>query len=202
MALPRFASGAADATHQVVSEGRNRAVFLDRDGVLTVPEFRNGRSYAPRRLEDFRLYDGAVEAARRLKGAGFHLIVVTNQPDVGRGEIPAEVIAEMHRRLAAALPLNAIEACYHTREDGCDCRKPRPGMLRRAAARFAIDCRGSFMIGDRASDVAAGRAVGCRTIFIDLGYVDEPRPEAADFTVSSLGEAAAIVLRAAGAAAD
>ena len=185
-----------------MSENGLRAVFLDRDGVLTIPEFRGGRSYAPRRLEDFRLYDDTVTATRSLKAAGFRLVVVTNQPDVGRGDIAPEIVEEMHRRLAAALPLDAIEACYHTRDDGCDCRKPKPGLLRRAAARFGIDYRESFMIGDRASDVAAGRAVGCRTIFIDLDYVEELRPQDADFTATSLGEAARIVLRESGEASD
>jgi D-glycero-D-manno-heptose 1,7-bisphosphate phosphatase len=171
-----------------------RAVFLDRDGVLTVPEFRDGRSFAPRRLEDFRLYDGAVDAVRLLKAGGFRLIVVTNQPDVGYGRIPLDTVEEMHRRLADLLPIDSIEACYHRHDEECDCRKPKPGMLRRAAARHGIDCACSFMVGDRASDVAAGRAAGCRTIFIDLGYRDE-HSGGADFVVKSLGEAAEIVMR-------
>jgi len=175
-------------------EGGARAVFLDRDGVLVVPEFRDGRSFAPRRLADFRLYDQADYWLARMKDAGFRLVVVTNQPDVGSGLVELTVVEEMHRRLAEALPVDAIEACYHQRGDGCDCRKPKPGMLQRAAERLSLNCARSFMIGDRAGDVAAGRAAGCTTIFIDLGYVDE-RPERPDFTVSSLGEAAQIVLR-------
>jgi D-glycero-D-manno-heptose 1,7-bisphosphate phosphatase len=173
-----------------------RAVFLDRDGVLTVPEFRDGRSYAPRRLEDFRLYAEAADSAVMMKKAGFRLVVVTNQPDVGHGRIERNVVEEMHRRLAIMLPVDAIEACYHRDSDGCDCRKPKPGMLHRAAARLGVDCTKSFMIGDRASDVEAGRAAGCATIFIDLGYVDE-HPERPDFTVASLGEAVKIVLQTA-----
>ena len=169
------------------------AVFLDRDGVLTVPEFRDGRSFAPRRIEDFRLYDDALQATRRLKEAGFRLVVVTNQPDVGHGRVAAAVVEEMHRRMAAELPLDAIEACFHTREDGCDCRKPKAGMLRRAASRLGIDCARSYMVGDRGTDVGAGRAVGAATIFIDLGYVGED-PQQPDFTVSSLSEAVEIVL--------
>jgi len=175
-------------------EGGARAVFLDRDGVLVVPEFRDGRSFAPRRLADFRLYDQADYWLGRMKDAGFRLVVVTNQPDVGSGLVELTVVEEMHRRLAEALPVDAIEACYHQRGDGCDCRKPKPGMLQRAAERLSLNCSRSFMIGDRAGDVAAGRAAGCTTIFIDLGYVDE-RPERPDFTVSSLDEAAQIVLR-------
>jgi D-glycero-D-manno-heptose 1,7-bisphosphate phosphatase len=99
----------------------------------------------------------------------------------------------MHRQLAIMLPVDAIEVCYHRHTDGCDCRKPKPGVLQRAAAGLGLDCRKSFMIGDRASDVEAGRAAGCTTIFIDLGYADE-HPERPDFTVASLGEAANVVL--------
>jgi D-glycero-D-manno-heptose 1,7-bisphosphate phosphatase len=177
----------------MVTDGAARAVFLDRDGVLTVPEFRNGRSFAPRRLTDFRLYDDARMSLGRLKTAGFKLIVVTNQPDVGNGIVERSVIDEMHRRLAAELPIDAVEVCYHRQQDGCDCRKPKPGMLERAAARFGIDCRMSVMIGDRGTDVAAGQALGCATILINRGYRGED-PGAPDHTVLSLAEAAEIVL--------
>jgi len=178
----------------MVSEDRARAVFLDRDGVLTVPQFRDGRSFAPRRLDDLRLYEGASQALAAMKDAGYRLVVVTNQPDVGNGRVDRAVVEQMHRRLNELLPLDAIEACYHRQSDDCDCRKPRPGMLRRAAERLGIDCTRSIMVGDRASDVEAGRRVGCQTIFVDLGYVDE-HPPAPDFIVSSLGEAAAVIVR-------
>jgi D-glycero-D-manno-heptose 1,7-bisphosphate phosphatase len=170
-----------------------RAIFLDRDGVLVVPEFRDGRSFAPKSLAAFRLYEGAADALRRLKGAGYKLVVATNQPDVGHGHVERSVVEEMHRRLSAALPVDAIEVCYHTEADNCDCRKPKPGLLRRAADRFGIDCANSVMVGDRWSDVEAGRAVGCRTIFIDLNY-REPRPENPDFVVSSVAQAADVIL--------
>jgi D-glycero-D-manno-heptose 1,7-bisphosphate phosphatase len=174
-------------------EAGTRAIFLDRDGVLVVPEFRDGRSFAPRRLADFRLYDEAAGVLAGLKAAGFKLVVVTNQPDVGDGLVARETVEEMHRILASALPVDTIEVCFHGHGDICDCRKPKPGMLERAARRLGIDCRRSFMIGDRSSDVAAGRSVGCTTILIDLGYrgVDHGAP---DHEVSSLSEAAAIVL--------
>lgn len=129
-----------------------------------------------------------------MKAAGLRLIVVTNQPDVGYGRVPLGTVEEMHRRLADLLPIDAIEACYHRHDEDCDCRKPKPGMLRRAAARLGIDSARSFMIGDRSSDVEAGHTAGCRTIFIDLGYDDE-HSAGADFVVKSLGEAAGIVLR-------
>ncbi len=171
----------------------NRAVFLDRDGVLVVPEFRDGRSFAPRRLQDFGFYDAAKECVARLKAADYRLVVVTNQPDVGNGLIAQSVVEEMHQRLRRELSVDEIRVCYHTQGDACACRKPRPGMLLEAAKRLGLDLSRSVMIGDRASDVDAGIAAGCKTVFIDLGY-REPRPERADFVVTSLSEATEIVL--------
>jgi D-glycero-D-manno-heptose 1,7-bisphosphate phosphatase len=170
-----------------------RAVFLDRDGVLAVPEFRDGRSFAPRRVADFGLYEDAAASVARLKAAGFTTVVVTNQPDVGDGLVELSVVEEMHRIMAAALPVDAIESCYHGHHEICDCRKPKPGMLVRAAERFGIDCRRSFMVGDRGSDIVAGHAAGCATILIDLGYtaVDLGAP---DHKVASLTAAADIIL--------
>jgi D-glycero-D-manno-heptose 1,7-bisphosphate phosphatase len=170
-----------------------RAVFLDRDGVLVVPEFRDGRSFAPRRLEDFGFYASAKQCVERLKAADYRLVVVTNQPDVGNGLVAQSVVEEMHQRLLRELPVDEIRVCYHRQDDDCSCRKPRPGLLLEAAARLGLDLSRSVMIGDRASDVDAGIAAGCKTVFIDLGY-REPRPERADFVVTSLSEATEIVL--------
>ena len=171
----------------------DRAIFLDRDGVLVIPEFRDGRSFAPRTLENFRIYPDAAESAQRLKEAGFTLVVVTNQPDVGNGLVDRSVVERMHEKLRAAVPVDAIEVCYHTKADNCDCRKPKPGMLLRAAERMGLDCARSVMVGDRRSDVEAAKAAGCKSIFIDLNYRDE-RPGQPDFVVSSLAQAADVIL--------
>ena len=169
------------------------AVFLDRDGVLVVPEFRDGRSYAPRDLGSYAFYPEASAAVAALKSAGFLTVVVTNQPDIGAGLISAETVEEMHRRLAEAMPVDAIRVCPHTRDQKCDCRKPAPGLLLKAAEELGIDLGRSFMVGDRASDVEAGKAAGCRTLFIDLGYTAEPRPRDADWTIQSVGAAAELI---------
>jgi D-glycero-D-manno-heptose 1,7-bisphosphate phosphatase len=172
------------------------AVFLDRDGVVVIPEFRDGRSFAPRTLEALEFYDSAAHHLNRLREAGYLLVIVTNQPDVSRGIIPHEVLCEMHRRLDAELRPDLILACIHDNQDQCGCRKPKPGMLLDAAARLNIDLAASVMVGDRTSDVEAGRAAGCRTVFIDLDYRD-PKPANANFLVQSLGEAVDTILRTA-----
>lgn len=170
-----------------------RAVFLDRDGVLVVPEFRDGRSYAVRRLEDFRIYDGAAEAVRELDSAGWAVVVATNQPDIANGRIDATAVEAMHDALRRAMPLAAIETCPHAQDAGCDCRKPYPGMLTRAAVRLGLDLSASVMVGDRASDIEAGVAAGCRTVFVDRGY-DPPTGVRPDFRADGIAAATRWIL--------
>lgn len=173
---------------------KRKAVFLDRDGVLAIPEFRDGRSYAVRRVEDFRLYDNAPGAVRSLVDAGWLAIVATNQPDIANGLVDAAAVEAMHDILRTSMPLAAVEICPHAQNAGCDCRKPKPGLLIRASDRLGVDLAGSWMVGDRASDVAAGAAAGCRTIFIDRGYEGQAAA-LADFTAASLAEAASLILK-------
>jgi len=172
---------------------RRKAVFLDRDGVIAVPQFRDGRSFASRRLEDFRLYPDAPASLLKLKRAGFLLAVVTNQPDVGHGLIPRTEVDGMHALIRRDLPVDTIKACFHRQADECDCRKPKPGMILEAAEELGIDLEQSFMVGDRGSDVAAGRAAGCTTVFIDLGYA-ESVSDVPDYIVHSIAEAADIIV--------
>ncbi len=171
-----------------------RAVFLDRDGVLNRSILRGGRPYAPTTPGEFTLLPGVPQALRRLQGAGFLTIVVTNQPDIATGKQSPEDLTEMHRLLRQWVSVDDIKICCHTDADACECRKPRPGMLLAAASEHNIDLARSYMIGDRWRDVAAGPAAGCMTIFLDYGY-DEARPESPDATVLDLPQAADWILR-------
>jgi D-glycero-D-manno-heptose 1,7-bisphosphate phosphatase len=175
------------------ASNQRKAVFLDRDGVIVVPEFGGGRSFAPKRLEDFRFYPQAADSLQRLKRAGFLLAVVTNQPDVGNGVTSRSEVDAMHEVMTRNLPIDAVKACFHGQADDCRCRKPKPGMILAVAAELGIDLKRSFMVGDRASDVEAGRAAGCTTVFIDLGY-SEPAPSAPDHIVRSIAEAADVII--------
>jgi D-glycero-D-manno-heptose 1,7-bisphosphate phosphatase len=169
-----------------------RAVFLDRDGVLNAVVVRDGRPYPPGDASEVGLLPGVGDACARLRAAGFELVVVTNQPDVARGTQTLEAVERINDVLLAALPLDEIVVCPHDDADGCDCRKPKPGMLVDAAGRRGLDLATSFMVGDRWRDVEAGRRAGCRTVLLDRGY-DEPSAEP-DAAVSDLGEAAEWIL--------
>lgn len=171
----------------------NRAVFLDRDGVINRVFVRNGKPFSPQGLADFELLPGVREAVQALRDAGFRVIVATNQPDVGAGRQTRAVVEAMHARLRAELPVDDIKVCYHTDADGCTCRKPKPGMLLDAAKEWNIDLASSVMVGDRWRDVEAGKAAGCRTILVQNSY-DERAAEGFDAAVSSLLEASRLIL--------
>lgn len=180
----------------MVSErASQRAVFLDRDGVINECRVIEGKPYPPRTVAEFTLLPGVAEACAALKASGFLLVVATNQPDVGRGTTDKSAVEAIHEHMRQWLPLDRIEVCYHPGKGGCvcDCRKPAPGMLRRAAQELGIDLRASWMIGDRWRDIDCGHAAGCRTVFIDYGY-DEALKQLPDFRARDLKEAAQIVL--------
>jgi D-glycero-D-manno-heptose 1,7-bisphosphate phosphatase len=169
-----------------------RAVFLDRDGVLNRPVVRSGKPFPPATLDDFEIFPDALESVELLRKLGFLLFVVTNQPDVGRGAQQLSVVEAMHDKLRDALQLNSFYVCYHDDADNCNCRKPKPGLLIDAAADHNISLAESYMIGDRWRDIDCGHAAGCRTIFIDRGYVEKLRSQP-EFRVPDLRSATGVI---------
>ena len=150
------------------------AVFLDRDGTINEEV-----SYLddPDRLH---LIPSAPEAIRLLNEAGIPVIVVSNQAGVGRGFFSAATVEAIHERLAEQLAshnahFDAIYYCPHHPSEGCGCRKPRIGMLEQAAQKHGIDLQRGYMVGDKASDLDAGRQAGCRTVLVLTGYGEQVR---------------------------
>jgi histidinol-phosphate phosphatase family protein len=148
--------------------GRARAVFLDRDGTLI-----EDLGY-PREPDRVRLLAGVAEALAQLQGAGFQLVVVGNQSGIGRGIISHEEACGVHERFETLLAgegisLQAVKYCPHAPWDDCECRKPSPMLLLAAADELGLELTASFMVGDKPSDVEAGRRAGCRTILLARG---------------------------------
>lgn len=148
----------------------NRAVFFDRDGVLIETNVIDGKPYAIRDPKDLVIMPGADELIDHYRAQGYKIVVVTNQPDVGNGKTTQHAVEEMHARLTNELPIDAIKVCYHRQTEGCECRKPNIGMFEEAAKELNIDLAQSIMLGDRDSDIVAGKKAGCFTIFIDYKY--------------------------------
>jgi D-glycero-D-manno-heptose 1,7-bisphosphate phosphatase len=154
-----------------------KLVILDRDGVINVDSDAYIKS-----PDEWIAIPGSLEAIARLNQAGYRIAVATNQSGIGRGLFDTAALNAMHvkmHRLAAAVGgrIVAVFFCPHTAQDHCDCRKPKPGMLRRAAQAHDIDPGASLLVGDRLSDIEAGRAAGIsRCYLVRTGY---PLPEEA-----------------------
>ena len=125
----------------------NKAVFLDRDGVINKVIFRNGNTrkpIAPWSKEEFSLIPDIKDSLFNLKNDGFKLFVVTNQPDIAKGIIDNSFVVEMNEMILKYLPIDEIRFCPHSNMDECDCRKPKPGMILGLADKWNIDCQNFF----------------------------------------------------------
>jgi D-glycero-D-manno-heptose 1,7-bisphosphate phosphatase len=169
-----------------------RAVFLDRDGVLNKNVFNpaTGEYESPGRPEDFELFPHAIPAVRRLRDLGFLLFLVSNQPNYAKGKSTLKQLQDVHDRLAEELEKADVRFagffyCFHhpngiipSHSGPCECRKPSPFFLLKAANEHDLSLPDSWMIGDRGSDIQAGIAAGVRTIRVKADHpVHDPKPD-------------------------
>lgn len=181
------------------SSGRP-AVFVDRDGTVNANPPRGDFVTRP---DDLQILPGAVEALRRVKEAGYLIVIFTNQSGVGRGVMTAADVEAVNARLgdilaAAGAAPDGVYFCPHVSEDGCDCRKPKPGLLTRAAEELGIDLPSSWALGDGARDLEAARAAGCRVVLVHgdsyPGQREAGEALSPEASVPDLGAAADVVL--------
>jgi len=168
-----------------------KAIFLDRDGVLNKPDIIDGKPYAPKKLKHFIIYSEAYEVLNNFKNNLYKIIIVTNQKDVGRGITSRKILNAMHSKLKNNLPIDDIKVC--TCIDECDCYKPNPGMIIEAQKEWKLDIKKCYIIGDGWRDIGAGIKAGCKTILIDRKY-NMPMPYKPDYIVNSLKEAESKIL--------
>ena len=168
-----------------------KAVFLDRDGVLNKAIVRNGKAYSPKSRKEFILADGAAEAMAALRNAGFKLLVVTNQPDIARGELNEADLDWMTEKILTETDVDEILVCPHDDHHGRSCRKPLPGMLLEGAKKWNILFAQSYMIGDSRKDMEAGKRAGCYCFLIDVPYNQGVE---CDYRVKDLRNAADLII--------
>lgn len=148
---------------------RQRAVFLDRDGVINVNRPNNVRTW-----EQFVFETRSLDALARLGASDFRIIVITNQSGIGRGHMPQSAVEEIHRRMieqsaSVGARIDRVYFCPHIPEDQCSCRKPLPGMLLRGKAEFDLDLANSYLVGDWVDDIRAARAAGVTPLLVRTG---------------------------------
>ena len=171
----------------------NRAVFLDRDGVVNLAYIRSGKPYPPKDLSQLIILPNVEDSVKSLTKFGFVVVVVTNQPDISKGNSSYEIVNVLHKEISSLTGIKNFYVCPHIDSDKCTCRKPKPGLLLEAAKELNLDLRKSYMVGDRWRDVEAGQKAGCKNFFIDYSY-REKRPVEPFIIVSSLLQATEIIL--------
>jgi D-glycero-D-manno-heptose 1,7-bisphosphate phosphatase len=175
---------------------KNRAVFLDRDGVINrkAPE----GEYIER-WDERLILPGVGDAITKLNAAGYRVFVVTNQRGIARGKVSLSDLNQIHERLIDRLAqsgaiIERIYYCPHGLDEACECRKPEPGMLRRAVAEYHVEPAISWMVGDSPADVLAGQKAGCRTVLIREG-VNHAQDGQADVVAANLVQAVESILQ-------
>jgi len=171
-----------------------QGVFLDRDGVITKAYVKSGIPHPPYSVGETEILEGVAEAIENFRKSGITVIVVTNQPDVARKKILLDEVMRIHEHLNLQLGLENFYMCTHDDLDYCDCRKPLPGLILRAAKELSIELEKSHLVGDRWRDIDAGQAAGCTCFFIDYNYA-EKRPKTPFTVVNSLLEASEIIVK-------
>jgi D-glycero-D-manno-heptose 1,7-bisphosphate phosphatase len=152
---------------EVPAVATRRAVFLDRDGVILKLVGSGQIPRPPRSLQEVEFVEDADVALERLRTAGFVTLVVTNQPDIARGEVDERSVQDIHDMLRSRLPVDAVYYCPHDNAHQCACRKPKPGLILRAAEEWDIDLSRSCLIGDRWVDLAAAQAADIDGILLE-----------------------------------
>lgn len=147
----------------------NKALFLDRDGILNKVVVRDGQVGSPRSLSEFEIIIEAKDLVNRAKARQYLVMVVTNQPDVGRGIMNLAELEAMHRILRATFSIDDITVCT-TGDDSDFRRKPNPGVILELAERFRVNLTNSFLLGDNQKDITAGKRAGVKTILFKKSY--------------------------------
>src|SRR6266508_415225 len=176
-----------------------RAIFVDRDGVVNIERKDYVKSW-----NEFQFRDDAIAGFVRLRMTGLPVVIVTNQSAVNRGLIMTKTLLDIHNKMKEEVEKNGGRIdltlfCPHTPEEECECRKPRPGLLLRAATMYSVDLSKSYLIGDSVTDIKAAESVGCLTILIrqETSAISSTRPHLPDnlVTVHNFLEAVEVIQR-------
>lgn len=173
---------------------KKKAVFLDRDGVINAIVSRGGKLSVPFSVNEFKVIEGAREAVALLKAHGFVCIVVTNQPDIARGNLSEKNLSAIHKYMQKETGVEAVYFCPHSKDGECNCKKPAMGMVQDAVREHGIVLAESWLVGDRWRDIQMAKNAGLKSILVVTDATKEDVvPMEPDYSVKNLSEAARII---------
>lgn len=164
---------------------KNKAFFFDRDGILNKSILKKNKPYSPRNLKELILNFELVEFIKKLKKKNFKIIVITNQPDIKSGKLNKYTLRIINLIIKKKFCIDDFFICIHGKNENCNCRKPKPGLIIKASKKWNINLKESFFVGDRWKDMQAGEIVGCNTIFIDYDY-NESKPKSYSYKFKTI----------------
>jgi len=172
----------------------NKAVFLDRDGVINHVVFHESinKPSSPWNIEEFKLIKGIEKPLEKLKKMGFLLFIISNQPDIARGNVKKGTTEKINKILYEKFPIDEIVICPHDDKDNCNCRKPKPGMILGLKEKYNIDLKKSFIIGDGWKDMKVGKNACVKSILINREYNREVE---AEYRANDLESAVKLIFR-------
>ena len=155
-----------------IESKQKKAVFLDRDGIINQVVYHKeaNKPSSPWKIEEFKLINGVKKPLEDLKKMDFLLFVISNQPDINRGNVKRGTTEKINKIIYEKFPIDEIKVCPHDDKDNCNCRKPKPGMIIELAKKWNVDLKKSFLIGDSWKDIGAGENAGVKSIIIDKKY--------------------------------
>jgi D-glycero-D-manno-heptose 1,7-bisphosphate phosphatase len=166
----------------------NRAVFIDRDGIINKAIVVNRKPFSPVDIYEFKILPKAKKALKTFKKLNLMNIIITNQPDIKTGKQLSKDLDKIHNWMMINLDIDEILVCKHDDNDNCNCRKPKTGMIEQAVEKYQINISQSYLIGDRWKDIQCGQKAGCKeNFFVNYNY-NETRPKMPYIVVKSLYE--------------
>lgn len=173
-----------------LTQSEHKSVFLDRDGVVNEPIIINNKPFSPMRFSDFKITLNLKENLKKLIKLGYKIHVVTNQPEISKGNLDIKELNKMHDYLKKNFPIETIEYCPHIDQDECNCRKPKIGLVKAITnnKKYETNLKESYVIGDRNKDIQMGHVLGCKTIFLDYSY-NEKKPISFNHKCNNLTQA-------------
>ena len=170
----------------------SKAFFLDRDGIINKSLIKKGKPFAPKKLSQFKIIKDVDKSLVYLKQLGFINIIITNQPDVRKGNFKLNFLKKINKIIKTKLEIDDIFMCLHTKEDKCKCRKPKKGLILKAKNKWNINLKASYLIGDRWSDIELANKMKLKSFYVDYNY-KEKKPKKYDFKVKNLFEATKVI---------